>query len=279
MQSYKLIISVLIGLSTAIYADEIVVVDDWQRTVSLESPARKIITLAPHLAELVYSAGGGDYLVGVSEHSDYPPKLLDLPIVADYRTFNKELLIKLAPDLILVWGVMLKQPVFRSLATSGYSFYVSQPEDFADIAKTLEDIGALIGQPNLANSGAEQFRQTITSLQRKVATARRTAYLLWLKPTLSINRTSWISKAISLCGGINIYADLEPQVVRLGREALLLSKPDYVIHSLESDIDKTAIINLFGADIPTHYVDSDLIQRPSLRIAQGVEKICRIYQP
>ncbi|MBC6414421.1 MAG: ABC transporter substrate-binding protein [Chromatiales bacterium] len=276
---YKIIISAFICLCTAISADEIIVVDDWQREVLLDRPAHRIITLAPHLGELVYTAGGGDFLLGVSEHSDYPPQIRKLPIVADYRTFNQELLVKLAPDLILVWGVMLKQPVFQRLISTGYSFYISEPQDFADIAKTLEDIGVLIGQPQTAWRRAEQFRQTIASLRREQQATHRTAYLLWLKPTLSINRTSWISKAISLCGGINIYADLEPQVVRLGREALLLSKPDYIIHSLESGVDQAAIISLFGDNIPTHYVDADLIQRPSLRIVQGVEKICRIYNP
>ena len=274
---YKIIIFILIALCTSINANEIVVVDDWQRKISLDAPARRIITLAPHLTELVYSAGADEYLLGVSEHSDYPPQALALPIVSDYRTFNQELLLKLAPDLILVWGVMLKQPVFRRLNATGYNFYVSQPSDFEDIANTLEDIGALIGQSQTAITRADQFRQTLESLRRSAQANRKTAYLLWLKPTLTVNRTSWMSKAISLCGGTNIYADLEPQVVRLGRETLLLSKPDYVIHSFESGIDKETIVNLFGDEIPTRYIESDLIQRPSLRIVQGIEKICHTY--
>ena len=276
---YKIIIFILLGLCTTVDAEKIVVEDDWQRTISLENPARRIITLAPHLTELVYSAGGGEYLVGVSEHSDYPPQAVELPVVADYRTFNRELLLKLAPDLILVWGVMLKQPVFRRLNDTGYNFYVSEPRNFEDIANTLKDVGVLIGQPERSSALADRFTQTLASLRSAVQTNRKTAYLLWLKPTLSVNRTSWMSKAISLCGGINIYADLEPQIVRLGREALLLSKPDYILHSFEAGIDKRTIADLFGDEIPTHYIESDLIQRPSLRIIEGVERICRTYDP
>ena len=275
----KIIILVCLALCGAGYADDAVVVDDWQRTVALESAARRIVTLAPHLTELVYSAGGGDYLVGVSEHSDYPRAALDLPVVADYRTFNQELLLKLSPDLILVWGVMLKMPLLQRLQSAGYNFYVSEPSDFEDIAATLEDIGVLIGQPQAARTKAAQFRQTLQLMRREVQQSRKTVYLLWLKPTLSINRTSWMSKAISLCGGVNIYADLEPQVVRLGREALLSSKPNYVMHSFAAGVDKEVVVDLFGSEIPTYYISSDLIQRPSLRIMKGVEKICRIYEP
>lgn len=274
---YQIIILILTGLCTTVNANELVVVDDWQREISSDAPARRIISLAPHLTELVYSAGGGEYLVGVSEHSDYPPQALALPVVADYRTFNQELLLKLAPDLILVWGVMLKQPVFRRLNATGYKFYVSEPNDFEDIASTLEDIGTLIGQPQTSIMQADKFRRILESLRGTVRANRKTAYLLWLKPTLSVNRTSWMSKAISLCGGINIYADLEPQIVRLGRETLLLSKPDYVIHSFESGITKKTIVDLFGEEIPSLYIESDLIQRPSLRVAQGIKKICHIY--
>lgn len=267
----------MLSLCGTVAANDIVVVDDWQRTVMLEVPARRIITLAPHLTELVYSAGGGDRLVGVSEHSDYPPQALALPVVADYRTFNRELLIKLNPDLILVWGVMLKSPLLQRLRSTDYDFYVSQPSNFEDIANTVTDIGVLIGQPQASVTLADDFRKTLELLRRPQREKNRTAYLLWLKPTLSVNRTSWISKVISWCGGVNIYAQLEPQVVRLGREALLSSKPDYIIHSFESGIGKGIIGDLFDGQIPTYYIESDLIQRPSLRITQGVRKICRIY--
>jgi len=35
--------------------------------------ASRIVTLAPNLAELVFAAGAGETLVGVSAYSDFPP--------------------------------------------------------------------------------------------------------------------------------------------------------------------------------------------------------------
>ena len=41
--------------------------------------APRVITLAPHLAELVAAVGGADHLVGVSRYSDHPPVIRGLP--------------------------------------------------------------------------------------------------------------------------------------------------------------------------------------------------------
>lgn len=262
-----------------LYANEITVNDDWQRNVSLDSPAKRIIALAPHLTELVYEAGAGERLVGVSDYSDYPPPALELPVVSDYRTFNHELIIQLNPDLILVWGLTLKQPIFQKFKSIAYNFYVSQPENFEQIARNFEDIAKLVGKLPEARMKANAFRLKLKSLSHPPQSERRTAYLLWLQPTLSINKKSWISKAIRLCGGINIFADLQPETVRLGREALLSAKPDYVLHSLGPDIEPDTIAKLFGAVGKIHYIEPDLVQRPSLRIIGGVEQICQIYHP
>lgn len=258
-------------------ANEVTVVDDWQRSVSLTKPAKRIITLAPHLTELVYQAGAGNRLVGVSDYSDYPSSATALPIVSDYRTVNHELIIQLNPDLILVWGLMLKQPLFQKFKSIAHHFYVSQPESFEHIVRNLEDIAQLAGTLPQVRDTALAFRRTLKSLAEPTQAKRRTAYLLWLQPTLSVNKKSWISKAIELCGGINIFADLQPETVRLGREALLTAKPDYVLHSLGPDVDAQIILRLFGSSSKIHYIEPDLVQRPSLRIVEGVKQICQIY--
>ena len=64
---------------------------------------RRIITLAPHLTELVYAAGAGDRLVGVVEYSDFPPQAENLPRVGDSFRLDHERVASLAPDLVLVW--------------------------------------------------------------------------------------------------------------------------------------------------------------------------------
>ena len=43
------------------------VVDDDGQTVALAQPARRIVSLAPHVTEMLYAAGGGDRIGGLAE--------------------------------------------------------------------------------------------------------------------------------------------------------------------------------------------------------------------
>ena len=47
--------------------------DDYGNVVRLPGPAARIVSLAPHLTELVYAAGAGARMVGAVEYSDFPP--------------------------------------------------------------------------------------------------------------------------------------------------------------------------------------------------------------
>ncbi len=58
--------------------------DDRGVTVSLVRPAQRIVSLAPHLAEIAFAAGAGAKLVGVSSFSRHPAETQRLPVVASH---------------------------------------------------------------------------------------------------------------------------------------------------------------------------------------------------
>lgn len=57
----------------------VTVTDDTGRTVSLQKPAQRVISLAPHTTELIYYIGAGSQLVAVTSYSDYPAEAKDFP--------------------------------------------------------------------------------------------------------------------------------------------------------------------------------------------------------
>src|SRR5947209_1030210 len=78
--------------------------DDLGRKVELAHPAQRIVTLAPFLTELAFSAGAGKRVVGASAFSDYPPEARALPEVASAAGIALESLAALHSDLVLAWG-------------------------------------------------------------------------------------------------------------------------------------------------------------------------------
>src|SRR6267143_3510414 len=104
---------------------QIKVVDDYGHQVSLSTPASRIVSLAPHLTELLYAAGAGPKLVGAVAFSDFPPEARALPRVGNDALIDLEVVLALRPDLIVAWpnpGTVravnrlaeLQLPVFRS---------------------------------------------------------------------------------------------------------------------------------------------------------------------
>ncbi len=263
-------------------AAEINVTDDLQRTVSLDRPAGRIVSLAPHLTELLHSAQAGGKLVGVSRHCNYPPSVTELPKVSDHATINYELITELQPDLILVWNAGLKDVSLRKLTSLYQKVYVSDPSGFEGIAENLAEIGALAGNSIHARQTATAFLRNLDELAERYARSQpvKTLYLLWHNPPMTVGGNHWISRTISLCGGTNVFTDsTAASVVRLNREWLRLAQADVVLHSLPDQPQRpSALDKLLGpADqAPVFYIEGDLVQRPSLRLAQSAARLCRI---
>ncbi len=54
-------------------AEEITVKDSKGRTVTLQAPARRIVSLAPHATEMLFAAHAGEHIIGTVNYSNYPP--------------------------------------------------------------------------------------------------------------------------------------------------------------------------------------------------------------
>ena len=51
------------------------------REIILEEPATRIVTLTPSDCEILYAIGAEEMLAGRGEYCNYPPEVLDVPVV------------------------------------------------------------------------------------------------------------------------------------------------------------------------------------------------------
>lgn len=241
-------------------------------TVRLDTPAKKIISLAPHLTELTFAVGAGAALVGVSQHCDYPPLAKSLPKVSDYQSVHYELITLAEPDIILAWGSGNKARSIARLQDLGHRVYVSDPKTIDDIVQDTLAIGQLTGNRANAVSQVAQFKQRIPPA---VHTDKplQVLYLLSISPAMTLSRSSWVSHIVQHCGGENVYRAATPAAPIINRESLLSLPIDLVVHSMDGTAARD-FQALLGRSVPVLYVSADAIQRPSLRIADGIKRIC-----
>jgi iron complex transport system substrate-binding protein len=278
-------------ISACAYASQahaaITVTDDNGATVTLAAPAQRVVSLAPHVTELIYAAGGGARLVGAVSYSDYPPEARQIPRVGDNKALDLERIAALNPDLIVVWRHGNAQAQLERLRELHIPLFFSEPHQLDDVAQTLTRLGTLLGTSDIADAAAGHYRQDIANLRARYANRPPVSvfYQVWDQPLMTLNGTHMVSDVIALCGGRNVFARLQPLVPTVSTEAVLAAnpeaiftasagatKPDAPLPQLDRwrawpSLTAVARNNLFA-------IDGDLINRPTPRIAQGAAKLC-----
>ena len=281
MPSCRWLVVLLLLLSASVLA-EIHVVDDLGRDLKLQSPAQRVISLAPHLTEVVYAVGGGDQMIATVAWSDFPEEAKSLPILGSNNKINYEALLSFNPDLVLVWRSGNGESIIQRLDSLGLNVYVNEPRKLDHIPTTLHKIGRLIGREVEAITVAKQFHASLESIQQKYSNVRRVAvyYQIWQSPLITFGGDHLVSDVLRFCGAENIFTDVKPLVPRVGVESVLAADPEVIIVGQYTDVE--AAFNLWRqwprlqAVSKNHLykVDPYLLHRHTPRIIQGAEQLC-----
>lgn len=246
----------------------------------------RIVTLAPHLAELAYAAGAGDKLVGVSAYSDQPPAVEELPVVGDAFVVDQERLALLAPDMILAWQSGTPAHVVDELTKRGYRVEVVRTRGLDDIPAALERIGELAGNGAAAGRAAREFNEGIAALEARFSGAEpiRVFYQVSRRPVYTVNGDHYVSDLIGVCGGVNVFADLDNLAPVVSEEAVLERDPEVLLapgvpgrEDAFSNWQRwsTLAANRYG----NHFlVPGSLVGRASPRLTEAGRSICETLQ-
>ncbi len=264
---------------------QVQVQDDYGNDVRLPAAAKRIVSLSPHLTELLYAAGAGGRIVGALEHSDYPPQARALPRVGSEAGIDLEAVLALRPDLIVAWPNAGSLRAVNRLADMRLPVFRSEPRELDDIPRTLERFGVLSGSEDPAGRAAAAFRAKVTDLQKQYSRRPtvRVFYQVWDRPLLTVNGDHVISKVMRLCGGENVFARLPLIAPEIDREAVLRANPQAIVASGADGkrpewLDAWKAFPGLAAAAQGHLyaIPPQWIQRHTPRILEGAERLCRI---
>ena len=245
----------------------------------------RIISLAPHITELVFSAGVGDGLVGVVEYSDYPEAAKNIPRVGDAFQLDLEGIVSLQPDLVLAWSSGNPKPSLNRLEQLGVNVVAMEPNSFESIARELRLIGELTGHTQQADIAATKFLTQLDELRQQYAIANpiRVFYQISDQPIFTINGDHVISEAIRVCGGTNIFSDLDSLAPSVDLEAVLIRDPEVILFGQSfapqaraqwqglQDLSATQLGGLHG-------IQAALLSRASTRMLEGTQNMCGLLE-
>ena len=265
-------------LACAAHADPVRVADDRGVTVRLERPAERIVSLAPHLAEIAFAAGAGKKLVGVSAASLEEARAL--PVVASYGRLDIERVVALRPDLVLAWRSGNSILQIGKLERLGFRVAVTEARRLEDIPRIIRLVGTLTGSGAVAEESARRFESAVDRLRARHAAEPRVAVFLeiWHRPMLTVNGEHLISDAIRACGGRNVFAGAAVLAPMVSREQLLGARPDAIVTTVRGDEAGQAWRALEAVpavrERKLYFVDPDLLLGQGPRLAEGMKELC-----
>ena len=265
-------------------------VDSLGRTVIIEAPAKRIVSLAPNLTEILYYLGLGDRVAGVTQFSYYPPEAVLKPKVGSYVNLNVERIISLNPDLAIGTADGNMPGVVKLLQQAGIPVYVVNPRKVRDVISTIAVIGELCGVGKKAKELSSSLERRVNDILEKTASLRRPLVFLQInvKPIMTVNRNTIHHDVIRLAGGENMAKDEPITYPRISVEEVLRRKPEIIIISSmerKGKFERMRTQWLKWSAIPAvkgrriHLIESDLLDRPSPRIVEGLEALARLIHP
>lgn len=255
------------------------VLDDSGNAVTLAAPAQRIVSLSPHATELLFAAGAGQQVVGVSEYSDFPAAAKQLPSVGGSGQLDIERIVSLKPDLIVAWGSGNNRRQLKRLRKLGLTVFESEPRSFEAIADSLKRLGTLAGRDE-GRLQAQRFDKHLLALQQQYAERAPVTvfYQIWSTPLMTLNDAHIVSQAIRMCGGLNVFGQLKPLVPTISREAVLTANPDMIIVSdetgkgLERWRSSKRMQAVNSGNLLT--VDGTMMNRPGPRLIEATRALC-----
>ncbi|MGJ9419375.1 cobalamin-binding protein [Massilia sp. CMS3.1] len=279
----KAIFFLLLALCASCAQGAVSVVDDSGKQVVLARPAQRVISMAPHVTELLFAAGGGARIIGAMNYSDFPEEARKIPLIGSNSQIDLERVIALKPDLLIVWQSGNTARQIAQLQGLGIPVFHSEPRSLETVASSLERFGRLLGSDGTAQAAAARFRAKIGALRTRYASRPPVSvfYQAWDNPLYTLNGEQIASDAIRLCGGRNIFAELKTIAPQVSVEAVVQRDPEAILGGkLYTPQDRGLSIwqpfhsmtavrrkNLFT-------FDEQLLTRPGPRVVDGAATLC-----
>jgi len=243
----------------------------------------RIITLAPHIVEMLYILGVGDQVIATTEHSDFPEQANHIPRIGNYVRLKIEKILAYEPDLIIAWRTGNPVDDLERLEKLGLNVIYSDPKTLADVAKELRLLGKYTNTTATAEILAKQYETKLKKLQERFVNTSPISvfYELWSTPLTTISNNSWPQQLLNVCGATNPFVNSATDYPQIGLEQVVIAKPELIIQPMSKGEPNPNAVNWFQWNtIPASQhkqlikPNSDKLHRMTPRLLNELEKLC-----
>jgi len=201
------------------------------RRVRLPDRPHRVVALTPSLAETVYSLGGGADVVGVTNHTDYPPEARRHPSIGGMVDPSIERIVALNPDLVIATLEANRTDTIDALEHLHIPVFVVSPEGLAGILQAIRQIGDALNRTAEARDLIARLEARRADVARRL-TGRlkpRVFVLIWPDPVLTVGQHAFITEVVEAAGATCVTSDLPQPWPRMSIEEVVRRAPDTLL--------------------------------------------------
>lgn len=288
----SLITSVLFlaGLALPSHAETIRVTDVLGTVVELSLPAKRIISLAPNITEILFALNLDSEIIGITDVCDFPEQVKEKYRIGRAIYPNVEEILSLKPDLILAVDGVTGSVGIQELLRLGLPVVTLRPRMINLLVEDIHLIGRLTNHEKEAKRLASGILRQVKEIEDKTRDLEPVSvlYLIWHDPMMTVGPDTFIGEIITRAGGRMIGKDLGLGYFRLGMEAVLLFNPEVIIIGDEIGAKNIEVQRQYWKRWSTiravrnnriHFINADLVHRPGPRISEGMAVFAKLLHP
>ncbi len=288
----RLAVVLLVGLTLAAGcrvvpepAQTVLVTDDLGRAIAVPRSIDRVVTLAPNVTEIIFAAGAGHKLVGVTTADDYPPAVDSLPRLNAWPV-NFETILALKPDLVAASGQVTNPADASVLSSLGLPTYFFEANDLGELIDSIRRAGTLFSTEAASRRAADSLEASLKALESLTAGIEyrpTTLFLAGDETLYSFGQGSHIHDVIRRAGGQSVTETFATRAPVLSDEFVLLARPDVIIAGSGADrlleLHPTWDIVPAIEDGRVFSLDQDLFVRPGPRLIEGTRRLAARLHP
>jgi iron complex transport system substrate-binding protein len=182
--------------------------------------------------EIVCALGCAEMLVGVDDHSDYPPEVVRcLPRIGPDLGVDVERVRRLNPDLVLTsLTVPGHERIVEALQAAHMPLLVMEPVSLEDVYGDIIRIANALGVGERSRELTARMRAHTVSAAPS-GTRPRILIEWWPKPVIVPGRFSWVSDMIERAGATNPWSNRDCKSTPLTDDEVIAAAPDAIVLS------------------------------------------------
>ncbi len=263
------------------------ITDSFNRTITLDKPAARIVSVAPSIAETVFALGKGDLLVGRTDYCDYPAEAVSVQSIGSLMEPNIEKIAELNPDIVIASTHFKKETLGKLENLSIKVLILKEDKSFDGVYTTINDIAKITGAEKEGQTLIAKMKKTVKDVEQAVKGKKRPKvyYVIGFGEhgDYTAGGNTFIGQMITMAGGTNIAAAVKGWAFSL--EKIIEADPDMIICSKYWNTKKNFVKANGYRELravkenKVFEIDNNMLDRQGPRLADGLKALAEIIHP